>query len=119
MQVTAHDVLDVVQSAVMVVAVAVVVRMLMIVRMLVIVWMPVVVRVLVAVVVVAFLLRAVYGDRHVRAGDPAFHGRLRLKVHARDAEAVELVEKRMPVGQKLEQRRGQHVAGGAHAAVEI
>ena len=99
--------------------------------MLMIVWMPVVmrmlvvvrmlmaVRVLVAVVVVAFLLRAVYGDRHVRAGDPAFHGRLRLKVHARDAEAVELVEKRMPVGQKLEQRRGQHVAGGAHTAVEI
>ena len=96
-----------------------IVRMPVVMRMLVVVRVLMVVRVLVAVVVVAFLLRAVYGDRHVRAGDPAFHGRLRLKVHARDAEAVELVEKRMPVGQKLEQRRGQHVAGGAHAAVEI
>ena len=70
-------------------------------------------------VVEALLLGAVDRDGHMRAGDPALHGGVGLKAHARNAEAVELIDKRFPVGQKLQQRGGQHVAGSAHAAVEV
>ena len=134
MQVAAHNVLDVVQPAVMVVAVFVpvfmVMRVLMVVRMFMIVRVLMVVRVFVVMgvfvvmrmavlVVEALLLGAVDRDGHVRAGDPALHGGVGLKAHARNAEAVELVDERFPVGQKLQQRGGQHVAGSAHAAVKV
>ena len=58
-------------------------------------------------------------DGNVRAVKAAAHGVLAAHLHARQAERVEAGEEVVGRGMEFEQRRHQHVAGGAHVAFEI
>ncbi len=75
----------------------------------------------VSVVVVLKLLEPVDRDGEMRARDAALYAFLPLDAHAGDAEGVDLIQKlfRLGLGQKLQKRRGEHIARRAHAAVQI
>ena len=81
--------------------------------------------VLVLVVMVVFvhmlglLLPAVDQHGQVGAGDAALHGRLPHILHPGDVQAVEPLHEPVRVRQQLQKGRRQHVAGRAHAAVQI
>ena len=57
----------------------------------------------------------------MRAGDAAFHGRLRFVFHTRDPAGIQLLEKSLALflREKFEKRGGQHIARGAHGAVDV
>ena len=75
--------------------------------------------VLMVVHVLADLLLAVHGHAHVGAGDAALHGGLGGEGHAGQIQAVQLFDKGRLVGQQFQQRRGEHIAGRAHGALDI
>ena len=79
------------------------------------------VAVFVPVVVEVLLVLAVHGDGDVRAHDAALGRALHLRVHAGDAQTVELIYEALPLalGQQLQQGGHEHVARHAHAAVQI
>ena len=58
-------------------------------------------------------------DLHVQAAYAAAHHVLRRDDGETAERAVELIQYGISVGNETEQRRGEHVAGRAHAAVEI
>ena len=62
---------------------------------------------------------AVHGHLQMGAGDAAFHGGFPRKIHAGNGERVELGDKCVRIWQEFEQGGGEHVAGSAHAAVEV
>ena len=80
-----------------------------------------VVAVFVGVVVEVLLVLAVHGDGDVRAHDAALGRALHSRVHAGDAQTVELIYEALPLalGQQLQQGGHEHVARHAHAAVQI
>ena len=112
-QVPAHDMLNIVQAAVLVMVVLAVV-VVMLVRMLMVVFMLV----MMAEHLLG-LLFAVDSHRHVRAADAAFDRVLADVLHAGDPQRVQFLYKALRIGQQLQQSRRQHVARRAHAAVEI
>ena len=130
---TIHDLLDVTEPAVvvmmlmfmlMLVAVALFMVVVVLVYMFVLVVMVMVMFMLVIMMVVMFVhvlvfFCAVDGDAHVRAGDAALHGGLRNKLHARDAARIQFLHKGVAVGKKFEKSGGEHVARGAHRAVDV
>lgn len=61
----------------------------------------------------------IYRNRHMCAGDAALYGRLPAILHTGNAESVQLVHKAIRVRQQLQQCRGQHIACGTHAAIQI
>ena len=77
--------------------------------------------VFVPVVVEVLLVLAVHGDGDVRAHDAALGRALHSRVHAGDAQTVELIYEALPLalGQQLQQGGHEHVARHAHAAVQI
>lgn len=108
-------------AVVMVMLMGVVMFMIVLMAMLMSVVVVMMVRMIVvmAVVVVALLLHAVHGDGDMSPGDAALHGGGAGHPNARQPQAVELPEKGRRVRQQLQQRGGEHIAGGAHAAVQI
>ena len=103
----------------MAVVMLVMVLVIMVMGMFMIVLMAMLMSVVMAVVVVALLLHAVHGDGDMSPGDAALHGGGAGHPNARQPQAVELPEKGRRVRQQLQQRGGEHIAGGAHAAVQI
>ena len=83
--------------------------------------MPMVVLVAVRMVVVLVLLFAVavYMHVHARASDSAGRGGLGMDVYAVYAEGVYPRKRGLAVGDKLQQRGGEHVARRAHPAVNV
>ena len=79
-----------------------------------------IVAVLVSVVVEVLLVLAVHGDGDVRAHDAALGRALHSRVHAGDAQTVELIYEALPLtlGQQLQQGGHEHIARHAHAAVQ-
>lgn len=105
MQVPAHDMLNIVQAAVLVMvvlAVAVVMRMLMVILMMVFMLVVMVEHLL-------GLLFAVDSHRHVRAADAAFDRVLADVLHAGDPQRVQFLYKALR-RQQLQQSGRQHVA---------
>ena len=116
------------------VTVFVIVGMVMIVGMLMIVLMIVVMLMVMLVIVVMLMLMDVivfirfhafifihsaHPDGEMRPRDAAFlHGGAEVR-HLRQPQPVQFLHKAPGVRQKLQQRRGQHIAGRAHAAVQI
>ena len=72
-----------------------------------------------AVVVPALLLHTVHGDGDMGSGDAALDGGGAGHPDARQPQAVEFPEKGRRVRQQLQQRGGEHITGGPHAAVQI
>ena len=98
--------------------------MIMVMAVIVAVLMPVIVfmmmlMIMVGMIVPRFLFLPVHGHRHMRTGDPALHGRLRAHPNAGKPQSVHPVDERLPVLCQFQQRGGQHIAGGAHAAFQI
>ena len=93
-------------------AASMLVRMCVLVRLVVsmLVMMPVLVRA---------LFFAVYQDLHARAFYAAFDAGDGAVFDARDSERVEPLDEFFGLGQELEQRRREHVAGRAHSAVYV
>ena len=54
------------------------------------------------------------GSRHT-----AFHAFFPADGDAGDAETVHFLKKRRPIGKQFQQRRGEHVPGGAHGAFDV
>ena len=69
--------------------------------------------------VLTLLLRAVHGHGELRAADAALFGAHGRGDNAGDAQRIELLQKCLRLRQQLEQRRREHIARGAHAAVKI
>ena len=110
------DVRNVVNPAVVVAAVLMAMSVFVIVSSLVmVVLMPVVM----GMVVVAVLLLSVHRHGQMGACDTAFHRTLPLIADAGYAQAVQLRQEAVRVGQKLQQGGGQHVPGGPHGQVQI
>ena len=107
-----HDkMLDVVHGAV-VVAVFMVMLMSVFVVMLVFMLMVMMVR------LVAFDF-SVHGDDDMGSADAAFHGVFPPEGDFRDADGVQRVDLRIGIREEFQQGGGHHVAGRAHAAVQI
>ena len=70
-------------------------------------------------VLVRALFFAVYQDLHARAFYAAFDAWDGAVFDAGDSERVEPFDKFFGLGQELEQRRREHVAGRAHSAVYV
>ena len=70
-------------------------------------------------VLVRALFFAVYQDLHARALYAAFDAGDGAVFDAGDSERVEPLDEFFGLGQELEQRRGEHVAGRAHSAVYV
>ena len=66
-----------------------------------------------------FLFHAVYGYAYMRSGDAAFYGRFGSNPHSGQTGSIYFADKRLSVFRQLQQRRGQHVARGTHAAFQI
>ena len=94
-----HDMFYIVQTAVMV-AVAVMMSMQMPMSM-----------------VKALLFRPIDSHRNMRPGNPAFYSSLSLDMHPRYPKGVHLSQKLIPVRQKFQQCRCQHVPGSTHSTV--
>ena len=119
-EVVAQDVLHVADTGMMVVRAGVLVRIAMLRRMRV----PAPVRVRSAarmrmVPIVRALLHAVDRHRHMRADDAARLGAVATVLNAGNAERFELCHEPVRIVEKLHERRGEHVAGRSHAAIEI
>ena len=125
-----YNMLDPVQAVVLVRRVLMLMRvfMLMLVFMFMFMSMPmrVFVLMLMCVLVVVMMgmrmigfFHTIYRNRHMCAGDAALYGHLPAILHAGNAESVQLVHKAIRVRQQLQQCRGQHIASGAHAAIQI
>ena len=69
--------------------------------------------------VLTLLLRAVHGHGELRAADAALFGAHGRGDNAGDAQRIELLQKCLRLRQQLEQRRREHIARSAHAAVKI
>ena len=69
--------------------------------------------------VLTLLLRAVHGHGELRAADAALFGAHGCGDNAGDAQRIELLQKCLRLRQQLEQRRREHIARSAHAAVKI
>ena len=109
-------VMRVLMAFVMVMMMVMVVRMFVVMRMFMVMIMRMVVPVFMGVSfsVRGLLLDAVHGHLHMRSGDPAFHGFLRLNPDAGKADPVHLPDKGLFVIGQLQQRRGQHIPCRAH-----
>ena len=66
-----------------------------------------------------FFLASVYRHLHMRPGNPAFDHFLGSDADPGQSEGVDPVDKCFPVFRQLQQRRGQHIPGSAHAAFKI
>ena len=69
--------------------------------------------------VLTLLLRAVHGHGELRAADAALFGAHGRGDNAGDAQRIKLLQKCLRLRQQLEQRRREHIARSAHAAVKI
>ena len=69
--------------------------------------------------VVACLFPTADGHAHVRALDAAARHALLGDRNTGKTDAVELFQKRLRVGHKLEKRGGEHIARSAHIALQI
>ena len=69
--------------------------------------------------VLTLLLRAVHGHGELRAADAALFGAHGRGDNAGDAQRIELLQKCLRLRHQLEQRRREHIARSAHAAVKI
>ena len=113
---------DPVQAAVLVRRVFMFMCMLMFVCMLMFMCMLMLMCMLMVVVMgmcVIGFFHTIYRNRHMCAGDAALYGRLPAILHTGNAESVQLVHKAIRVRQQLQQCRGQHIACGTHAAIQI
>jgi hypothetical protein len=143
LHVIAHDMLDIMHAAVVVMAVLMLMcmfmRSIMVMLMIMMMFMLVALIMLVVVMVVMLVLLimlmivrvlviasaafffTVDEDRHVCAGDAAFNGRFRHILHARDAARIQFLEKCFLFffRKKLEKRCAQHIARGAHGTVDV
>jgi hypothetical protein len=128
-KVIAHDMFDIVQTAVMmavamvmvmamVMLVVMVMAMVMLVVMVMVVMMLVVMRMTVMMICLSFF-HTVNSDRHMGSGDTALHRGFRLKSHAREAERIEFLDKLLGIGQQFQESCRQHIAGGPHAAIKV
>ena len=105
-QVIPHDMLNPVQAGVMMVVLPVV--------------MVMVVLVVMVVVMHGFrFLHAVHLHRHMGAADAAARHHLVTVDHVGDADGVQLRYRPGLIRHQLQQRRRQHIARRAHAAVQI
>ena len=113
-----YDVLDIMQTAVVVVMGVTVVMMVEVVVMYVAMVGVTVVMVMMVEVVASFFL-TVYRYGHVRSCNAAFYRRLFLKVYAGYTERVEFFYKFIGSRQQFQQCCCQHIAGRTHSAVQI
>ena len=74
---------------------------------------------MVMVVVMLTLCMAVHRHGDVSSGDAALFRLFPVIGHTGNTQAVETLDKFVGLGQQLQQRRRQHISGGAHAAVQI
>ena len=114
------------EVVVFVMPVAVVMLMIVVMVVVVVMLMVVVVMVLMPVAVKALLPRrqrlfvlSVDQNGDVQAREAVGLPLLRREFHAGDAEGVQLRECGSPVRQQGEQGRREHIAGGAHGAIQI
>ena len=105
-----HNVADLVHTVVVMVGVLMVVVVLMVVDVLMVV---------VVMMVVVMLRFPVHRHGDSGAGDAALFGLLQAVCYPGNTQAVETLDKFVGLGQQLQQRRRQHISGGAHAAVQI
>ena len=73
----------------------------------------------VMVMMAGFLFLTVNRHFHMSSGNAAFFALFRRKLHAGNAQSVEFFYKPGFIRQKLQQGRGEHIPGGAHAAVQV
>ena len=73
--------------------------------------------VMVVLVKVFALLGVTHKHMDVGALNTAFYRGLPLVAHPGDPQAVQLLHHRVGIGKELQQGGGEHISGGAHAAV--
>ena len=56
---------------------------------------------------------------YMRPRDAAFHGALAHIFHTGDPDGIQFRQKGAGIGKQLQQRRRQHIARRAHAAVQV
>ena len=105
-----HNVADLVHTVVVMVGVLMVVVVLMVVDVLMVV---------VVMMVVVMLRFPVHRHGDSGAGDAALFRPFQAVCYPGNTQAVETLDKFVGPGQQLQQRRRQHISGGAHAAVQI
>ena len=97
--------------------------MLMVMVMLMFVLMDVFMVMLVLMVMVVMMsgafLFSVHENGYMRSCNTAFHGFLCRHMDSRNPKAIEIINKTIPVRDKLQQGRCEHIAGSTHSAINI